>query len=359
VATAFRHATAPAGGSPGVVRGLLADLLRTKKELLAENAMLRQQLIVATRKLKRPRFRTSERVLLVALASMFTRWRDALVLVKPETVLRWHRQGFRLLWTWRSKSKSRPRSRLATAVVELIRRMAIDNRLWGAERIRGELLKLGYSAAKSTIQRYMSRFRSTAPEGQRWSSFLRNQAQGIWCCDLFEVRDLWFRCHYVFVVMHLETRRLLCAVSTNQPTAEWLAQQLRQLTPFGTGPKFLIRDNDAKFGVTFDAVARGIGTEIIRTPIGAPKANAHVERLIGSLRRECFDHLIILGEAHLEQALDEYRAYFNGARPHQGIGQRRPESSGSPAPASTQAPIGAIVARPVLGGLHHEYRLAS
>jgi transposase InsO family protein len=204
----------------------------------------------------------------------------------------------------------------------------------------------------------MSRFRSTAPAGQRWSTFLRNQTQGIWCCDLFEVRDLWFRCHYVFVVMHLETRRLLRAVSTNQPTAEWLAQQLRQSTQFGTGPWFLIRDHDAKFGAVFDAVARGVGTEIIRTPIRAPKANAHVERLIGSLRRECFDHMIVLGEAHLQRALDEYRAYFNRARPHQGIGQRRPESFGLPAPAR-QAVTGPIVARPVLGGIHHEYRLAS
>jgi putative transposase len=174
------------------------------------------------------------------------------VLVKPETLLRWHHQGFKLLWTWRSKKKSKPGTRLAKDVIDLIRMMATANRLWGAERIRGEILKLGYSAAKSTIQRYLARFRGLAPDGQKWSTFLRNQASAIWCCDLLEVRDLFFRCHYVFVVMHLETRRMLCAVATTAPTAEWLAQQVRHLTPFGDGPKFLIRDNDQKFGGAFD-----------------------------------------------------------------------------------------------------------
>src|SRR5260370_23405275 len=182
------------------------------------------------------------------------------------------------------------------------------------------------TAAKSTIQRYISRFRGRARDGQRWLTFLRNQAEGIWCCDLFEVRDLWFRCHYVFVVMHLQSRRLLHAASTTAPTADWLAQQLRQLTPCGDGPKFLLRDNDRKFGAAFDAVAEGAGTRVIRTPILAPKANGHVERLIGTLRRECTDHVLILGEAHLQGVLDEYRTFFNEGRPHQGIGQRRPSA---------------------------------
>jgi putative transposase len=126
--------------------------------------------------------------------------------------------------------------------------MAMENRRWGAKRIRGELLKLGIEVAKSTIQRYISRFRAT-PTGQRWSTFLRNQAAGIWCCDLFEVRDLWFRCHFVFVVMHLESRKVLRAVTTREPTSAWLAQQLRELTPFGRGPKFLLRDHDAATGL--------------------------------------------------------------------------------------------------------------
>lgn len=357
VAAKVRGALAPAG--TGAVRGLVADLTRTRRELLAENAFLRQQLLVAARRVETARFRAIDGALLVALAATFTHWRDALVLVKPETLLRWHRQGFKLLWTWRSRKKSKPGVRLAENIVVLIRRMATANRLWGAERIRGELLKLGYTAAKSTVQRYLARSRGLAPDGQRWSTFLRNQAQAIWCCDLLEVRDLFFRCHYVFVVMHLESRRMLCASSTRAPTADWLAQQLRQLTPFGTGPSFVIRDNDQKFGDVFDSVAQGVGARVIRTPLMSPKANAHVERMIGSVRLECLDHVLVHNELHLQRALDEYRRYFNEARPHQGIGQRRPNAFPRDARAATPAPVQSIVVRPILDGLHNDYRVAA
>ena len=283
---------APSPGRPtGVARGFLADLLRTPEELRAENAFLRHQLTVSARGSKKNRFRAWDRFLLVALSRMFSRWRDALLLVKPDTLLRWHRNGFRLLWKWRSRKKPPAPPRVPPDVVDLIRRMATENRLWGAERIRGELLKLGIAVAKRTIQRYLSKVRSTPPDGQRWSSFLRQEAAGIWACDFVEVRDLWFRCHYVFVVIHLETRQLLHAASTLTPTAAWTVQQLRDLTPFGIGPKFLLRDNDGKFTAAFDAIAVGAGIRVIRTPVLAPKANAFVERCVGSLRRECLDHV--------------------------------------------------------------------
>jgi transposase InsO family protein len=163
----------------------------------------------------------------------------------------------------------------------------------------------------------------------------------------------------VFVVMHLQTRRLLRVVSTTEPTSEWLAQQLRHLTPFGDGPKFLLRDNDRKSGAAFDAVARGAGTRVICTPILAPKANGHVERLIGTLRRECTDHVLIWGEPHLQRVLDEYRRFYNEARPHQGIEQRRPGAFGLPARSAQPAEGAAVVSRAVLGGLHHDHRLVS
>ncbi len=175
-----RAALAPAGGKrSGLVTGLLTDLTRTRKQLLAENAFLRQQLLVAARRVKKPRLRASDRILLVALAAMFSRWRDALMLVKPETLLRWHRAGFRILWRWRSRRRSRPASRLSPQVVHLIRRMAAEYRLWSAERIRGELLKLGIAVAKRTVQRYLSTVRSMPTAGQRWSTFLRQQAAAI------------------------------------------------------------------------------------------------------------------------------------------------------------------------------------
>jgi transposase InsO family protein len=160
--------------------------------------------------------------------------------------------------------------------------------------------------------------------------------------------------------MHLESRRLLRAVTTHAPTSEWLAQQLRELTPFNTAPKYLLRDHDAKFGTVFDSVAKSAGIHVVRTPVRTPKANSHVERLIGTLRRECLDHVLVLKEAHLQRVLDEYRGFFNDARPHQGIGQRRPSTSDRPAlaPYSPLAPI-KVVASPVLGGLHHDYQLAA
>jgi putative transposase len=353
-----RRALTPAA-EQGTVRGLVLDLTRSRRELLAENALLRHQLVVAARQAKRPKLRAADRLVLVGLAAMFANWRNALVLVQPETLLRWHRDLFRRLWAGRTKPTTPSKPRLAAQVIALITRMAIENRTWGAKRIRGELLKLGIEVAKSTIQRYMSRFRST-PTGQRWSTFLRNQAAGIWCCDLFEVRDLWFRCHFVFVVMHLESRKVLRAVATREPTSAWLAQQLRELTPFGQGPKFLLRDHDAKFGRDFDAVAQGAGTRIVRTPVLAPKANSYVERLIGSIRRDCIDHMLVLSEPHLQKLLDEYRGFFNHARPHQGIGQRRPATANQPALVTPSgAASGAVIARPVLGGLHHDYRLAA
>lgn len=360
-AAARRVALARLAPAPsfGVARGFLADLWRTPAELRAENAFLRHQLTVAARGSKRPQVRAWDRFLLLALSRVLPRWRDALLLVKPDTLLRWHRDSFRLFWTWRSRKKSPFPPRVPSEVVDIIRRMATENRLWGAERIRGELLKLGIAVSKRTIQRYMSKARTTPPSGQRWSSFLRQQAAGIWACDFVEVRDLWFRCHYVFVVIHLETRQLLHAASTSTPTAAWTVQQLRDLTPFGIGPKFLLRDNDGKFTGAFDSVALSAGIGVIRTPVLAPKANAFVERFVGSLRRDCLDHVLVLSDGHLQRVLDEYRSYFNASRPHQGIDQRRPATFGSPTSSTKFRRGTAVDASPVLGGLHHDYRFAA
>ncbi len=347
------------GAAAGPGRGLITDLARSKRELLAENAFLRHQLLVATRHVRKPGFRFWDRLILVVLAAVVANWRSALILVKPETLIRWHRDVFRLIWRWRSRRTARAKPRLSAETVSLIRRMATQNRLWGAERIRGELLKLGFAVAKSTIQRYISRIRSTPPDGQRWSTFLRNQAAGIWSCDLFEVRDLWFRCHFVFVVTHLASRRMLLAATTVAPRAEWLAQQLRQLTPFGQGPKFLRSRSDAKFGTVFDDVAKGAGVRVVRTPVMAPKANTHCERLIGSVRRECLDHLLVFGEDHLRRVLEQYRDYYNSCRPHQGIEQRRPDTFDRPAHAPGRVAPRHVISCAVLGGLHHDYRTAA
>lgn len=348
---ALRNACRPSG----VAGGLIADLTRSRAELLTENALLRQQLIVASRAVKRPAFRVHERGLLVVLASLHRRWRRALLLVKPETLLRWHREGFRLFWRRRSRSSGAREPRLAPDVVALIHRMASENRLWGAERIRGELLKVGIRVAKRTVQRYMQGARPAGPQGgQGWCTFLRNHT--VWACDYLQVYDVWFRPIFAFFIVDVNAKRVVHVGVTRAPTQTWTAQQLRNATPFGQGPEFVIRDRDDKFGAAFDRVAKGAGARVLRTAVQAPLMNAVCERFLGSVRRECLDHIVILSEAHLRHVVAEYAmSYFNPARPHQGIGQRIPVPRKS-APAWLPCSIAAI---PVLGGLHHDYRTAA
>ncbi len=337
----------------GHALGTMADLARSKPQLVAENLMLRQQLTVLNRSVKRPRFTPIERGLFVLFASKVQHWKDALLIVKPETVLRWHRQGFRLFWKRKSRSRSRePKVLLET--ITLIKEMAANNRLWGAERIRGELLKVGIKVAKRTVQRYMGQARSPRRRGQMWATFVRNHARDIWACDFLQTHDLFFRPLFAFFITELGSRRIVHVGVTRSPTDAWVVQQLREATPFGETPTYLIRDNDAKYGAPFDAVAVGSGIEVLRTPLKAPRANALCERLLGSVRRECLDHMLIMSEMHLRRVLMEYVQYFNHARPHQGINQHVPEpdaSSGTPGSESSK-----VVAFPVLGGLHHEYR---
>ncbi len=214
---------------------------------------------------------------------------------------------------------------MSAETIALIREMAAANRLWGAERIRGELLKVNIRVAKWTIQKYMRGARPPRRSGQTWATFLRTHASGIWACDFLPVTDLLFRQVYAFFIIELATRRVVHVAVTRHPTDAWVAQQLREATPFGQHPTYLIRDNDSKFGPAFARVAEDSGIEILRTAYRAPRMNAVCERFLGSVRRECLDHLLILGEAHLRRALRAYVAYFNGARPHQGIDQQVPE----------------------------------
>ncbi|MBN2195260.1 MAG: transposase [Polyangiaceae bacterium] len=314
--------------------------------------MLRQQLIVASRKVKQPAFRPFERGLLVALSSVVKNWQNAILLVKPDTVLRWHREGFRLLWKRKSRATKQRRSRISTDTIELIRDMAIQNRTWGAERIRGELLKLGIRVAKRTIQRHILAARPTG-DGQSWKTFLRNHV--VWAVDFVQVYDLWFRPVFAVFVIDVNTKKVVHVAVTRAPNARWTAQQLRQLTPFGEGPEFIVRDRDNKFGADFDRVAKGAGIRVVKTAVQAPLMNATCARFIGSVRRECLDHIIVLGEAHLRTILLEWVTHFNRGRPHQGIAQRVPVPVAEPFDGES----GRVVAIPVLGGLPHEYRRAA
>ncbi|MHB8630187.1 MAG: transposase [Aggregatilineales bacterium] len=273
-----------------------------------------------------------DRCLLVILASRVRQWKNALLVVHPETLLHWHRQGFRLYW--QRKSRLPPReSPIGSETIALIKTMALDNRLWGAKRIRGELLKLGIVVAKRTVQKYMRQaWRGQSPRrsSQTWGPFLANHASQMWACDFLQTYDLWFRAVFIFVIIELSSRRIVHVGVTRHPTDAWVAQQLREATPFGEKPRFLILDHDAKYGVHFDQVAAGSHIQLLRTPPQAPNANAVYERCLGSIRRECLDHVLILGEGHLRRVMKAYVDYFNRARPHQGLGQRIPEVASQP-----------------------------
>jgi transposase InsO family protein len=338
-----------------LIAGTLADLPRTKPELLLENALLRHQVTILRRGVKRPRCTPADRALLVLLASRLRTWRQALLIVQPDTVLHWHRQLFRCLWRRKSRTAAPAhRPPLAPATVALIRQMAAANRTWGAERIRGELLKLHIRVAKSTIQRYLRGARPPRRAGQTWASFLANHGRAIWAADFLAVTDLLFRPLYAFFLLEVGSRRVVHVGVTRHPTDAWVAQQLREATPFGRHPKHLILDNDSKYGPAFARVARATGIDLVHTAYRAPKENAICERFLGSVRRECLDHLLVLGEAHLKRILNEYVNYFNTARPHQGLQQRIPAL-----PAGTMPGAGPVRATPVLGGLHHTYQRAA
>jgi putative transposase len=339
-----------------LVFGTLADLTRGKAELLAENALLRQQLIILRRQMKRPVYRKTDRVLLVFLARMVRTWKQALFLAQPETLLRWHRELFRVFWKHKSKACS-SKPRLSHETITLIKEMASNNRLWGAERIRGELLKLDIRVSKRTIQKYMKQIRPKRARGQSWKTFLRNHAAEVWACDFLQVTDLFFRPLYVFFIIELQSRKVIHVNVTRSPADLWAAQQLREATPYGQAPNYLIRDHDCKFGPSFARVATTSGIKVLRTPYRTPQANAVCERFLGSVRRECLDHFLIIHEKQLHRLLRSYVVYFNRARPHQGLEQQIPIA---PVSSATQHDgSDRVISVPVLSGLHHDYQRAA
>jgi transposase InsO family protein len=273
-------------------------------------------------------------------------------LVQPQTVLRWHRDLFRRYWKRKSRPKNR-KPRIPQETIDLIKEMAEKNWLWGAEKIQGELLKLGIKVSKRTIQKYMEKVRKRS--SQNWRTFLKNHAHEIWACDFTTVTSLFFKPIYIFVIMELESRRIVHTAVTLNPTDAWTAQQLREATPWDNQPKYLIRDNDNKFGKKFSAVAKSSGIEELKTPFQAPKANAHCERLIGTMKRECLDHFLILNQYQLKRIVTAFAGYYNQHRPHQGIKQRIPAKLSQPTPQLSNQVKGKVIATPILYGLHHSY----
>ena len=330
---------------------LIRATVRDREALVAENLLLRHQLGVLTRPTRRrPRLRARDKLFWVVARALRRDWRRHLVVVRPESVIRWHRQGWRLLWRWRSRGRV-GRPRLSAEIRELIATMAHDNPRWGSERIRGELLKLGVVVSKRSIQRYRRRG-PASPSSQTWRTFLTNHAHHLWAADLLTVRTLTFKTLYVLVLIAHGRRELVHADVTANPTAAWAWRQVIEATPWGSRPRHLLHDHDAVYGRDFRRRARRLGIEAIVTPIASPRANAVIERFIGALRRECLDHLIILDEQHLRSVLTEFVGYYNLERPHRELRLQTPV----PALRSVER---AVRSRPVLGGLHHVYERAA
>jgi Integrase core domain len=325
---------------------MLCDLFKPRQQLEAEILVLRHQLnVLQQRAPRRLHLHWVDRALFVWLYRCCPRILDAITIVRPETVVRWHRMGFAAYWRW----KSRPlggRPRIAKEVRDLIRRMSFENPLWGAPKIHGELLKLGIEVAQSTVSIYMVP-RPDRPL-QTWKTFVRNHMEGIAAIDLFVVPTIGFQQLFAFLVLRYERRQLLWFAVTRNPTAEWLARQITEAFPWDTTPEYLIRDNDRAFGVAFKARVRAMGIRDRPISFCSPWQNGYLERLIGSIRRECTDHLIVFSEEHLRRILGKYSAYYNEVRSHVSLGKDAP----------CTRPIerfGDIVAHPILGGLHHRY----
>jgi putative transposase len=328
---------------------VLRDSLRKRVALQAEVLALRHQLLVLQRKNEKKRLRLSvaDRFLWVWLSRIWADWRSALRVVKPETVIAWHRKGFRLYWSWKSRRRQ-GRPPVSVDLRGLIRQMSAANPRWGAPRIHGELGKLGIKVAETTVAKYIVRQRK--PPSQTWRTFLTNHINDFVSADFFVVPTATFRLLFVFVILSHNRRRPVHFAVTSHPTAEWTAQQLVQAFPWDTAPRFLSRDRDRNYGKVFGESAAALGIEEVLCAPRSPWQNAHVERLIGSIRRECLDHVIVLHEPGLRRALKSYFDYYAHWRTHLSL------DKDAPIPRPVQPPeLGRVVELPEVGGLHHRY----
>src|SRR5712692_2191998 len=323
----------------------LSSVFKTRAALQLEKLALRHQLGVLHRSVKKPKLTPLDRLLWTWLCGVWADWRSALIVVKPETVIAWHRKGFRLFWTWRVRRGQPGRPSVPKNVRDLIRLMSRANPTWGAPRIHGELLKLGMNIGETSVSKYLVRYRK--PPSQTWRTFLENHVKNLVSVDFFTVPTLRFQVLYVFLVLAHERHRILHFGVTAHPTAAWTAQQLRDAFPWDTAPRYLIHDRDH----AFDALgATAMGIEDVVTAPHAPWQNAFVERFVGSARRECFDHVIVFNESGARTLMTRYCSYYEKTRTHLALDKDAPISRPVMPPGD-----GAIVAIPEVGGLHHRY----
>ena len=328
--------------------GSLIAGLRGQAALQAENVALRHQLTVLqrTQLTKRPVLKPADRCLWVWLSRLWSEWRSTLIIVLPETVIGWHRQGFRWYWTWKIRHGKAGRPQVPKQIRDLIRTISRENPIWGAPRIYSELMKLGIKVSEASVAKYM--VRSPKPPSQTWRTFLNNHVSQLASVDFFTVHTIWFEVLFVFIVLAHDRRRVVHFNVTAHPTAEWTAQQMLEAFPFDTAPRYLMRDRDRIYGQEFRDQVTVMN---IKEVLGAPRSpwqRAYVERVIGSIRRECLDHVIVLSEESLRRTLRSYFSYYHRSRLHLSLERDSPESR----PVQS---IGRIVAFPEVGGLHHRY----
>jgi len=327
--------------------GLLRDLFRPSRDLVIENLSLRQQILVLERGNPRPRITDFDRTFWVLLSRLWANWRRPLRIVQPETVIGWHQRVWRFWWRWKSRDKTIGRPRISTELIELIRRISRENQTWGAPRIHGEMVKLGYDLSEATVARYMIKRRGRP--NQNWTTFLHNHLGEIAAIDFLTVPTVMFRTLYVFVV--LSDRRYIVHINvTYSPSAEWTARQLYQAFPFDSAPKYLVRDRDRIYG---DAVVQAIANMgVVEKVISArsPWQNGYCERVVGSLKRECLNHVIVFGERHARRVLKGYLEYYHGSRTHLGLENDSPDGRVVEPPE-----LGPVRRQSMVGGLHSRY----
>jgi len=324
-------------------------IFRSKLDVVLENLALRQQLVVQQRSIKRPKINNIDRIFWIWLSRFWNGWKSALIVAKVPTVISWHRKGFKAYWKRKSRRVGRPN--IDWELIKLIRRTQKENATWSAQRIQGELQKLGYEVCDNTVAKYMIKSKDDDPsKQQRWLTFLENHAKHIVGIDFVVIRTVFFKAIYVFVAISHDRRKILHFAVTAHPHSQWAIQQLRETFAFDEITKYVIRDNDKIFSDDFRIhTMKTLGLEDTPTAPRSPWQNPIAERVLGTLRRECLDHMIILNEKHLHSVLNEYiNGYYNVSRTHMSL------EKDSPVPRPVQAD-GKIASKPILGGLHHVY----
>ena len=339
------------------VFGWLVGVFRSRADLIFENLALRQQLLALHAERPRRRLTVSHKLFWVVLRSLWARWKDPLIVVTPRTVVAWHRAGFRLYWKWLSRARQMGgRKTVSKETRALIFQMVAENPTWGAPRIHGELLKLGFDLSEPTVSRWMRRAPRPTNSAKHWLTFLRNHREAIAAMDFFTVPTLTFGVLYCFFIIGHDRRRILHHNVTRNPNALWVSLRLHETWEYAEQPqRFLIFDRDSKFGSDAVSTVKAIGLQPLRTAFRSPWQNGVAERWVGSVRRDLLDHVIVLNRRHLRRLLNEYVRYYHEDRTHLGLGKDTPGGR----PPESASPSGKIIVLPRLGGLHHRYMIAA